>query len=62
MLRLGEVRDADDGKMKVWLTKWIPTGEYQILQFRREWGGWVTGYAGTLKEARAYARRNFNIH
>lgn len=40
MFKMGEIRNARPGQgfTKVWLTKWVPTGHYQVLGLGK--GGW----------------------
>ncbi|MCD8013318.1 MAG: hypothetical protein LUG99_09100 [Lachnospiraceae bacterium] len=72
MMRLGEEKELARGAKKVGkheiekiqLTKWMPTGEYQVIGLCADYAedgtrlgaaGWCTLFGGTLKEARAYA-------
>ena len=60
-MRIGEHRILKNGYpiRELWLTKWVPTKEYQV------WGlcidkdgkatGWCVLFSGTLKQARDYA-------
>lgn len=63
MMRLGEIKEVSKKVRRwggyieqVWLAKWMPTGEYQLLGLvRRDDGtanGWCTLKQGTLKECR----------
>lgn len=68
MMKLGDIKETTKkftawgySIKSVWLTKWMPTGEYQVLGLC--WGedkkshGWCTLYScKSLKEARAYAK------
>lgn len=68
MMKLGEMKEASKKITvwryhinRIWLTKWMPTGEYQVWGLC--WGedhqahGWYTLFSSkSLKEARAYAK------
>lgn len=68
MLKLGEMKETSKKITawgytikRVWLTKWMPTDEYQVWGLC--WGtdnqshGWCTLFSSkSLKEARAYAK------
>lgn len=68
MMKLGDIKETTKkitawgyGIKSVWLTKWMPTGEYQVLGLC--WGedeashGWCVLFSSSsLKEARAYAK------
>lgn len=68
MLKLGEIREVSKKVRmwggyieQVWLAKWMPTGEYQLLGLVRldngNANGWCTLKQGSLKECRAAVAR-----
>ena len=65
MLERGTLQAWGSEIERIWLTKWMPTGEYQVMGLCVEYAedgtrlratGWCTLFGGTLKACRAYAR------
>lgn len=56
-IRLGTI--WTDGEMYFCLTKWVPTGHYQVLARTATSGGWFTLFdSAVLREARNYIFNN----
>ena len=62
MIKLGDMLNTEkSGYRKLWLCKWVPTGEYQVLAL--VWDevndvakGWATVYGGTIAGARRFIK------
>lgn len=62
-MKVGECKKLTNNKFikAIWLTKWMPTKEYQVLGLctdeNKDAIGWCVLFSGTLGEARDYAKR-----
>ena len=62
-MKVGECKELTNNKLikKIWLTKWMPTKEYQVWGLRTDENqnatGWCVLFGGTLGQARNYAKR-----